>query len=630
MKIAEFSLKEMEKAIAISHERSKAYKIDPLMKRAPESSRLSSEALRERIETQRIVFDIAKEQIDALCVLLKDAGFCVVLADKDGYILYINGDDDIYRHFEKRNCMPGYRWREQDVGTSAIAITLVEKKPFFVPGGKMYARHAQSISNVAAPIMNAKQEVLGVICISGYTKRMHMHTLGLACQAVETVRVKLIKNQYVRELDINNRYMRALLEAGTSGIVTVDHKGRIVHTNKRACSLLSLPKSHRGKFFLDIVSTDAFLEKKISTGKSFPIRELKTSKGLCFVSSAAVILEDGENVGAILRFVKKKEMVQLAMEIAGSEASFTFHSIVGKSKALASALSIAKIAAKNDAPILILGETGTGKELFAQAIHNASSRRHKPFLTLNCGAIPKELLESELFGYEEGAFTGALKGGRVGKFELADTGTIFLDEIGDMPFDMQVKLLRVLQSGEIQRVGSAKTTKVNMRIISATNKNLEEEVRLGRFREDLFYRISTLLLTVPPLRERKSDIPLFIQIFMRRHGYTNIEEQLCAKAKNMLMDYAWPGNVRQLENTVERAIHLAEGNMLLKEHFGLIEKTTHTKDILSPLLSLESLEKEAIQRTLQHVDGNLSQCAHILGISRPTLYRKIEKYAVQL
>ncbi len=629
MKIAEQSLSDMEKAIVISHERSKGYNIDPHLMKAPEASKLSKKELLLRIHEQRIMYDIAKEQIDALCILLKGAGFCVALADKDGYILYVTGDDDIYEHFEKRNCMPGYRWTEKDVGTCAIGITLMEKKPFFVPGNQMYATRAKGISNVAAPILNVQHDVIGVICISGYTKRMHMHTLGLACQAAETVRVKLVKNKYVRELDINNRYMRALLEAGTSGIVAVDHEGRIVQTNKIACALLSLPKLHIGLFFTHLVPTEPFLMKKISSGTSFSVRELKTSKGLCFVSGASVILEDGENVGSILRFVKKKEMVQLAMEIAGSEANFTFDSIIGKSESIASALNVARIAAKNDAPVLILGETGTGKELFAQSIHNASSRKHKPFLTLNCGAIPKELLESELFGYEEGAFTGALKGGRVGKFELADTGTIFLDEIGDMPFDMQVKLLRVLQAGEIQRVGSSKTTKVNIRIISATNKDLEVEVQAGRFRQDLFYRISTLLLTVPPLRERKGDIPLFVKSFMRRHGYINTKELLCSEAYEMLLSYAWPGNVRQLENAVERAVHLAQGGVLSSEHFGLLEKEKTPHPVASfVFMPLEAWEKEAISRTLKHVGGNLSQCAQVLGISRPTLYRKMKKYGI--
>ncbi len=293
-------------------------------------------------------------------------------------------------------------------------------------------------------------------------------------------------------------------------------------------------------------------------------------------------------------------------------------------------MHIAKIAAKNDAPILILGETGTGKELFAQAIHNASNRKDKPFVALNCGAIPKELLESELFGYEDGAFTGALKGGRPGKFEIADNGTLFLDEIGDLPFDMQVKLLRVLQTGELRRVGSVHSRKINLRVISATNKDLMHEVHYERFRPDLFYRISTLYLTVPPLRDRNTDILILTEFFMKRHGYESINA-LCHKAQKLLMEYHWPGNVRQLENAVERAIHLAQGSSLEIEHFNLTEpyqKLVKAKPNL--IKTLDDLEHEAILASIIHYNGNFSQCAKKLGISRPTLYRKALKYGINL
>ena len=228
-------------------------------------------------------------------------------------------------------------------------------------------------------------------------------------------------------------------------------------------------------------------------------------------------MNSGELVGGLFTVMEKKEMMRMAVEMTGAHAHFTFESILGASESLRSALHLAHIAAGSTAPVLLSGETGTGKELFAQAIHNDGPRRNRPFVAINCGAIPKELLESELFGYEEGAFTGAQKGGRPGKFELADTGTLFLDEIGDMPFDMQVKLLRVLQSGEIQRVGGLRTVPVDLRIISATNKDLKQAIAQHQFRADLDYRISTLSILVPPLRERAEDILPLAEHFIHRH-----------------------------------------------------------------------------------------------------------------
>ena len=632
MKIAQQSLEDMENAISLSLERSRGYGIDPQIAKAPESAKLTIQNLNKRITKQKPFFTIAKEQIDTLYALLQGSGFCMALADPDGYILYVVGDEDLVQHFISRNCMPGYRWTEKDLGTCAIGLTIVEKKPFFLPGNRMYAALAKSISNAAAPIFGVDQELLGVICLSGYSELMHIHTLGLVCQAAETVKSHLREHSNSRELTIKNQYMRALLEAGTKGIVTVDQSGNIVQTNRKACFLLDLPKDHAGKSFAEFVNIDFKLSTELKNGKGFLVREITSSKGKNFVSLAPVIIENGEMVGAILSITEKKEMVELAMEIAGAEAHFTFQSIIGKSSTLNSAMHVAKIAAKNDAPVLILGETGTGKELFAQAIHNASDRCDKPFIAINCGAIPKELLESELFGYEEGAFTGAQKGGRAGKFEIADTGTLFLDEIGDMPFDMQVKLLRVLQSGEIRRVGGLRTTRIDLRVISATNKDLRKEALFERFRPDLFYRISTLYLTVPPLRERDEDILMLIEAFMKRHGYTSLKDLLCPQAKKLLMEYQWPGNVRQLENTVERAIHLAQGSILKTEHFGLIEleKTSTSHENLSEIRSLDDIEQKAIKLTLIHHNGNLSQCAKSLGISRPTLYRKLEKFAIDL
>ncbi len=620
------NLQDMALAIASSHKRSKKYNIDPNLTKAPESTRLTAKELEERIENQKTFYTVAKEQIDKLYTLLQGTGFCMALADKDGYVLYIIGDTDLVEHFKNRNCIPSYRWTEKDMGTCAIGLTLEDKKPIYIPGNEMYATLAQNISNSGAPVFDIDGSLLGVISLSGYTEKMHIHTLGLVCQAAEAVTSHLKEQRHSKELAIKNKYMSALLEAGTKGIVTIDPKGRIVQTNQKARCIFELDKNCIGKPFSSLPKTNFNFEQVLHKGKRFLAREISTNKGNGFLALDPVIMKNGEIVGAILTITEKKEMMQLAMEMTGAKAHFTFDAIVGTSPKLLEALEIAKIAAKNTASLLIYGETGTGKELFAQAIHNAGDRSDRPFVALNCGAIPSELLESELFGYEEGAFTGAQKGGRPGKLELADTGTLFLDEIGDMPFNMQVKLLRALQTGEIRRVGGIRTIPIDIRIISATNKDLKKEIEKECFRPDLFYRITTLSILIPPLRERRDDIPLLVDYFFKRFGSLDTRKCLAPNIYNLIVNYSWPGNVRQLESAIERAIHLADGKTIKAEHFGIEKNNADGTAIRN--LTLDEMEKNIISESLQKHRGNMSSCAKSLGISRPTLYRKLEKYRI--
>ncbi|MCG8567383.1 MAG: sigma 54-interacting transcriptional regulator, partial [Desulfobacterales bacterium] len=276
------------------------------------------------------------------------------------------------------------------------------------------------------------------------------------------------------------------------------------------------------------------------------------------------------------------------------------------------------------------GATGTGKELFAQAIHNAGPRKDKPFVVINCGAIPRELLESELFGYMEGAFTGAQKGGRPGKFELADGGTLFLDEIGDMPMDMQVKILRALQSGEIYRVGGSYPIMVDLRVISATNVDLERAIIRGDFRQDLFYRISTFRIDIPPLDQRDGDVRKLARAFLTRIRRLVNKPDLTFsdQALSEITNRSWPGNIRQLENMVERAVNIASHDKIQVEDLGLGDAEEQPflpeKETL-----LKNMEKQMIQRLMEKHKGNVSKVARLLGISRPTLYRKLDLHGLR-
>jgi PAS domain S-box-containing protein len=311
---------------------------------------------------------------------------------------------------------------------------------------------------------------------------------------------------------------------------------------------------------------------------------------------------------------------------------YSIDDIKGQSTAILQAKEMIKQYANTDFPVLLTGETGTGKELFAHALHQESTRSRGPFVSINCAAIPKDLFESEVFGYEPGAFTGAQRGGKVGLIELADKGTLFLDEIADIPLHLQVKLLRVLEEKIVYRLGSITPKQVNFRLVSATNRNLKAMIKDGSFREDLFYRISTTTISIPPLRERKEDIPVLIRFFLER---MNAQHLPCSQsALNALVNYYWPGNVRELKNVLERAVSLCNGSSI--ELSDLPDELRH-RSFVDPYMgipenshkaTLADNEKHIILSALEKNDWNKAKTAKELGIARATLYEKIKKYQI--
>jgi two-component system NtrC family response regulator len=318
------------------------------------------------------------------------------------------------------------------------------------------------------------------------------------------------------------------------------------------------------------------------------------------------------------------------------DAKYGFENIIGHSKSLLYLLDMASRAAQTDATVLIHGETGTGKELLAKAVHFNSRRRDKPFVTINCGAIPKDLLESELFGHVKGSFTGAITH-RKGKVESADGGTLFLDEIGEMPLELQVKMLRLIQQGEIEKVGAPSASTVDVRIISATHRNLEAMIEDGAFREDLYYRLSVIPLELPPLRERVGDIPQLVQHFFSklRHKHGRESLMLAISLMPYFSNYRWPGNIRELENVIERLVVLTPGNEITISHLPAFLRREHPSidnlniELPSQGISLEAIEKELILKALEKFKWNQSHAAKYLDISRKTLIYRMEKHGIQ-
>ena len=327
---------------------------------------------------------------------------------------------------------------------------------------------------------------------------------------------------------------------------------------------------------------------------------------------------------AIKQYELKVENIYYREE---EEKRFNFEEIIGKSNSINRVLEMIKNVASTPATVLITGESGTGKELIARAIHKNSLRKDGPFVVVNCAAFSLNLLESELFGHEKGAFTGAISR-RIGRFEMANGGTIFLDEIGEMDLSIQTKLLRVLQEKEFERVGSSKTIKVDARILTATNKDLKREVKEGRFREDLFYRINVFNIDVPPLRERKEDIPLLVEHFINKYNkiLNKRVKKVSTKAMDFLIDYNYPGNIRELENIIERSIIMAKDEIIDENYFYFIEQERK----FEKKGTLKDVEKELIIKYLIQNKGNRTKTAEILGISRRSLQNKIKEYQINL
>lgn len=344
------------------------------------------------------------------------------------------------------------------------------------------------------------------------------------------------------------------------------------------------------------------------------------------------IVKGNDNDKLIPLLSKAIEKVQLQKRIKQLEnqvgKKYSFESILGKSAAITNAINLAKRVAPTNANVLLLGQTGTGKEVFAQAIHNAGSTSNKSFMALNCSAFSKELLESEIFGHLAGAFTGAVKD-KKGLIEEANGGTLFLDEIGEMQLDLQSKLLRVLETSEFIKVGDTRPTKISVRIIAATNRNLEEDVKAGKFREDLFYRLNVFTIQLPPLKERKEDIPVLAEYYISFFAAkTNRRfKGVTAEAHKVLQQHNWKGNIRELKNTIERAVILEDGEWITEHSLPLDMQHGLNKTSIN-LFDLAVVEKQHIQKVLAHTNGNKTEAARLMNIGLTTLYRKIEEYHI--
>ncbi|EGW41952.1 sigma-54-dependent Fis family transcriptional regulator [Desulfosporosinus sp. OT] len=453
---------------------------------------------------------------------------------------------------------------------------------------------------------------------------------------------KMIANQLRKEeLQEEKNQAYELLSAATSsvreGLMAVDNDGKIIHINPAAFAIMKLSdKDVVGKSLSLILGPNNKFSEIAKNCIWKTDEEIVLDQGgeriHCTSSSQPILKENGTIVGVVFTLREIRKVRSLVNRMVGATARFTCEDIIGESEGMKKAFKLLSVAANSRSNVLLTGESGTGKELFAQAIHNRSGRSEGPFVAVNCAALPRELIQSELFGYNEGAFTGAKRGGNPGKFELANEGTIFLDEIGDMPMELQVNLLRVIQERKVTRVGGEKVIPVNVRIIAATNKDLMRAVEEGRFREDLYYRLNVLKIHIPPLRERGKDIDLLtihlINIFSENLGkeIDGAELEFFEAVRN----YSWPGNVRELQNAVEYAMNMAEGEYLSVTDLpcSIHRQPDFLKEV-GEVISLTEIEKITVESTFNKFNGNITQTARALGIGRNTLYDKLRKLGVR-
>jgi len=440
-----------------------------------------------------------------------------------------------------------------------------------------------------------------------------------------------------------------VMDAINDCIVYVNKDGIVEMLSRAYAEFLSVDRDWAiGRHVRDVIENTR-MDVVTKTGKS-EVAQVQEINGRNMIATRIPIFVNGKVVGAVgkVLFRDVDELNTLYLRInniqkelnlyrdefkKANKASYALESIIGESPGMKQLKDLVKKVGNTNSNVLILGESGTGKELFAHAIHNNSKRVDAPFIKVNCSAIPFELLESELFGYEEGSFTGARKGGKIGKFKAADGGTIFLDEIGELPMSMQAKLLRVLQDREIEKIGSNISEKVDVRVIAATNKNLENMVNEGHFRLDLFYRLNVVNIRVPSLRERREDIPVLAKYLMEKISEKEgiRVDGISFKALDFLKNYDWPGNVRELENTLERAINFMDDETrILAKHLPPKITGISSYDSMRTLKeTIEEIEKEVILNRLILAKGNKSEAAETLGISRTSLYDKLLKYNIE-
>ncbi|HDR8117281.1 sigma-54-dependent Fis family transcriptional regulator [Bacillus thuringiensis] len=586
--------------ISESWHRCKQANVNPHMNKGQKI--LSSNFFQDQKKKSEIFLDIAIPQIQNMRKTIDELQMMALLIDPDGYVLSLSGNKQTLKRAKHINFIEGVKWTEAAVGTNAIGTALEIEEAIMISGTEHYSVVSHSWSCAAAPIHNDDGKLIGVLDFSCPIEFSHPYMLGMVTSIAHAIERECSIRVHQNELHLIHRFLDV-----------IDSDEQVVICNHRDV-IVSASKSVRERINdWSRMKLEELMHHGLETKLEIPVYSNERMIGKC------MYLKENEqmNTYSALTFIK----------------GITFPGVTGTSRAFQHTLEEIKLVSPTDASVYVCGETGVGKEYVARAIHENSPRKDGPFIAVNCGSLPKELIESELFGYAEGAFTGARRQGYKGKFEQANGGTLFLDEIGEVPPEMQVALLRVLQERTITPIGSSKEVPVNIRIITATHKDLLRLVEEGKFRQDLYYRLHVYPLYVPSLIERKEDIPYFIQHFCEQKNWNVVfPKSIC----NQFLQHTWPGNIRELVNALERIYILSQGREICEKQVALLiqtmmgnqqqlelqveNKTEHTLNFR------EKIQRDSMIEALQKTNGNVSLAAKLLDVPRSTFYKRMQKY----
>ncbi len=563
---------------------------------------LSSNIFQDQKKKSEIFLDIAIPQIQNMRKTIDELQMMALLIDPDGYVLSLSGNKQTLQRAKQINFIEGVKWTEAAVGTNAIGTALEIEEAIMISGTEHYSVASHSWSCAAAPIHNDDGKLIGVLDFSCPIEFSHPYMLGMVTSIAHAIERECSIRVHQNELHLIHRFLDVI--DSDEQVVICNHRDVIVSASKRVRERVC--NWSRMKL-------EDLMHYGLKTKLEVPVYSNNRMIGKCI-------------------YVKgnKQEKLFLTSPFING---ITFPGVIGTSSTFQHTLEEIKLVSPTDASVYVCGETGVGKEYVARAIHENSPRKNGPFIAVNCGSLPKELMESELFGYAEGAFTGARRQGYKGKFEQADGGTIFLDEIGEVPPEMQVALLRVLQERTVNPIGSSKEIPVNIRIITATHKDLLRLVEEGKFRQDLYYRLHVYPLYVPSLIERKEDIPYFIKYFCKRKNWNVVfPKSIC----NQFSQHTWPGNIRELLNVLERIYILSQGREICEKQISFLLQTMMGNQPHFELQAENKTEKtlnfrEKIQRdsmieALEKTNGNVSLAAKLLDVPRSTFYKRMQKY----
>lgn len=578
---------------------------------APAFEQLPPEAIARLLESQHsLVQTTHQEVLPYYENILSNSNCLIMLADNQGQVLTSWGTQRFIEPGLTRGFSAGASWMERCSGTNAIGTALACEQAVHIEHDEHFLKANRFMTGSAAPIFDAERQVIAVLDVSSDSYLPPSHTLGMVKMMSQTVENRLILNlfhgqhfQLTFNTGLNN------LDSQWAGLLIFDESGQVLSANRRADNLLGISLSR--------VSVESLFKVSLS-------ELLNQPEGLPFALQAS-----GRNRFQCLLKRPKQAPVQAPLVVepaVTAPAGISLSTLHFGDSRVEKAVRQAERLLEKDIPLLIHGETGVGKEVFVKALHQASSRSKQSFIAVNCAAIPAELVESELFGYEKGAFTGANQKGSIGLIRKADKGTLFLDEIGDMPLPTQARLLRVLQERCVQPVGSSELFPVDIRIISATNRSLREQVQLGRFREDLYYRIGGLTLELPPLRERSDKQALFKRLW-EQHREPSQWAGLSREVLELFGRHPWPGNLRQVSSVIQVALAMAEEQPVRLEHLPddfFVDLEMEPVEVDEPL-ALDLNDVDALNRQLQAVGGNISHLARRLGVSRNTLYKRLRQ-----